>query len=105
MKRRFFWFAFIPALKVELEAFQQWWNTHQLRKTKSADCPGGIPEDLYTSTYDKQVFHECGKKTVSELMFCMPTVLMTAIAMKVSMYYQYNKYVHLIISSVQRSFV
>ena len=55
-----------------------------MRKTKSADCPGGIPEDLYALP------HITGKcfvnvvKNKSELVLCMPTVLMIVIAIKLS---------------------
>ena len=31
----------------ELDDFVEYWNTHKLRKNDHADCPQGIPSDLY----------------------------------------------------------
>ena len=34
-------------VQTELDDFVEYWNTHKLRKNSHADCPQGIPNDLY----------------------------------------------------------
>jgi hypothetical protein len=36
------------SLEAELNYFYHWWNTHSMCKTRTATCPGGIPNDIYT---------------------------------------------------------
>ncbi|XP_062504847.1 uncharacterized protein LOC134181593 [Corticium candelabrum] len=71
-----FWYAFTGVLEAELDAFRQWWNTHRMRKTKTGQCPGGIPEDIFalpqltgTQDYlcpiDSEVFGEAYEQLAS----------------------------------------
>ena len=39
--------VFTPLLEKELRQFMTHSNTHRIRENRLADCPGGIPEDLY----------------------------------------------------------
>ncbi len=39
--------AFLPVLQKEVSEFVQYWNTHRIRKTRNAECPGGRPVDLF----------------------------------------------------------
>ena len=34
-------------MEAELDYFTHWWNTHHMRKTHTASCPGGVPEDIF----------------------------------------------------------
>lgn len=38
---------FTQAIETELAYFTHWWNTHHMRKTHTASCPGGVPEDIF----------------------------------------------------------
>ena len=38
---------FLPVLERELRDFMMHWNTHAVRHNRLADCPGGVPEDLF----------------------------------------------------------
>lgn len=40
-------FCFGPLIQRELDEFVNEWNHHRIRKSKMAECPGGIPELLY----------------------------------------------------------
>ncbi|XP_062514493.1 uncharacterized protein LOC134190086 isoform X3 [Corticium candelabrum] len=42
-----FWFVFTQAMEAGLDYFTHWWNTHHMRKTHTASCPGGVPEDIF----------------------------------------------------------
>ncbi|XP_062499363.1 uncharacterized protein LOC134176720 [Corticium candelabrum] len=75
-RRCCFWYAFTGVLEAELDAFRQWWNTHRIRKTKTGQCPGGIPEDIFalpqltgTQDYlcpiDSEVFGEAYEQLAS----------------------------------------
>ena len=39
--------VFLPLLSRELREFVQYWNSHKLRKNRTAECPQAIPDDLY----------------------------------------------------------
>ncbi len=39
--------VFYNLLSLELEEFQHQWNTHSIRPVRLANCPSGIPNDLY----------------------------------------------------------
>ena len=39
--------VFTPLLEQELRQFKAHWNSHRIRESRHADCPGGIPDDLY----------------------------------------------------------
>ena len=45
--RDFLVVVFFPILEKELHEFVRYWNTHRIRYNSKADCPGGIPEDLF----------------------------------------------------------
>ena len=34
-------------MEAELDYFTHWWNTHHMRKTHTASCPGGVPVDIF----------------------------------------------------------
>lgn len=38
---------FLPLLTKELREFVRYWNSHSLRRNRAAECPHGIPDDLY----------------------------------------------------------
>lgn len=40
-------FTFAGVLQSELDEFMRDWNTHKIRHNSLADCPSGIPDDLY----------------------------------------------------------
>ncbi len=40
-------YVYVDLIERELSEFLTTWNTHKMRKTRSANCPGGIPEDLF----------------------------------------------------------
>lgn len=42
-------FCFMPVIRAELESFITTWNNHRIRSMKSAACPSGIPNVLYSS--------------------------------------------------------
>ena len=37
----------VSLLKRELEEFTDYWNSHAIRANRTAECPSGIPDDLY----------------------------------------------------------
>ncbi len=39
--------VFLPLLERELREFVRYWNSHPLRRNRVAECPQGIPDDLY----------------------------------------------------------
>lgn len=39
--------VFLPLLERELREFVCYWNSHSLRQNRVAECPQGIPDDLY----------------------------------------------------------
>lgn len=39
--------VFYPIIERELRYFVHHWNTHRIRYNSKADCPGGIPDDLF----------------------------------------------------------
>lgn len=39
--------VFLPVLERELREFMIHWNTHRMRHNRLANCPGGVPEDLF----------------------------------------------------------
>lgn len=40
-------FCFMKLLQSDLNYFQQWWNTHHVRRTRTSGCPGGLPQELF----------------------------------------------------------
>ena len=40
-------FTFAPLLQKEVDEFVLYWNTHKIRANRLANCPSGIPDDLY----------------------------------------------------------
>lgn len=40
-------FVSVPLLTKDLVEFVSQWNTHPIRRNHLADCPGGIPVDIY----------------------------------------------------------
>lgn len=40
-------YCYYHILEDELHSFQTDWNTHRIRKSHGARCPGGVPDDLY----------------------------------------------------------
>lgn len=38
---------FQPIVERELREFVGYWNSHRIRYNSKAECPGGIPEDLF----------------------------------------------------------
>lgn len=40
-------YCFMDLLQHQLDIFKQNWNTHRIRPTSTALCPGGIPDELY----------------------------------------------------------
>jgi len=37
----------IKLLKKELQEFVQYWNSHLIRRNRIADCPAGVPDDMF----------------------------------------------------------
>lgn len=37
----------MPALEAELSEFMDLWNTHLIRHNRLADCPSGVPKEMY----------------------------------------------------------
>ena len=40
-------YVMLPPLRRELNEFKDNWNNHLIRKNKLADCPAGVPNELY----------------------------------------------------------
>ncbi len=40
-------FAFAGLLQKEIGEFALYWNSHCIRKNAMAECPNGIPQDMY----------------------------------------------------------
>ena len=40
-------FSFAKVLQQELDEFVSEWNSHRIRYNRRADCPAGIPDDLF----------------------------------------------------------
>ncbi len=38
----------VPLLRMDLDDYVKRWNSHSIRPSSYAICPGGVPEDLYT---------------------------------------------------------
>ena len=39
--------VFQPIIERELSDFVTHWNSHRMRHNSRAECPGGIPDDLF----------------------------------------------------------
>lgn len=37
----------MPALEADLSEFVELWNTHLIRRNRLADCPSGVPKEMY----------------------------------------------------------
>ncbi len=40
-------YTFCNLLKRDIAEFKDWWNKHRIRPNTLANCPHGVPEDLY----------------------------------------------------------
>ena len=40
-------FVIVPPLTRDINEFVEQWNSHRIRPTTYASCPGGIPDDMF----------------------------------------------------------
>jgi hypothetical protein len=40
-------YCYYHIINQELQDFKEDWNSHRIRKTHGARCPGGVPNDLF----------------------------------------------------------
>lgn len=40
-------YIYLHLIEEDLKQFLKYWNTHYIRKSRGAICPGGVPDDLF----------------------------------------------------------
>ena len=40
-------FVILPRLEEDVQEYVQYWNSHLMRHNRLADCPNGVPNELF----------------------------------------------------------
>src|SRR5690349_16062803 len=49
--RDILWYVFAPLIQSALNDWVKLWNSHRMRKSRYAACPGGVPQNLFDYPY------------------------------------------------------
>lgn len=41
-------YSFAGVLQNDLDEYKHYWNTHLIRANRLAECPSGVPEEMYS---------------------------------------------------------